>query len=75
MLFAVTTAKGLRFVGYVHGAGGSLAHLSGVEQAIRQATKGRELRIYEPIPGHVRMDVEGVCTYVDIRGAAAEVSL
>lgn len=75
--FTIVTKTGKVVTGVVHGSGGSIRHLQGLNFAIRQATKGRDSTIYEPKPGHAAVYPDynaagnGRMVAVDMRGATA----
>jgi hypothetical protein len=58
---------------HLHGAGGPM-NRQGIEREIRRATAGRDLLIYEPVPGHARAYVQTSLVdcnerIIDLRGA------
>lgn len=74
--FLITTAEGRRFIGPVHGSGGTIEGRDALKRLLvaqEQATAGEEIRaVYEPKPGHVLMHV-GACALSD--GVRTEVPL
>ena len=78
--FRITTKDGLVFFGQVHGCGGVIAaesdrqrerQLARLLAEIGVAGLGRNLRIFEPKPGHCRMYLDGSGEVVDVPLAGA----
>jgi hypothetical protein len=77
--YAIKLADGRVVVGAVHGAGGLIGcgpqNASRVRAAIKRATEGKSLNVYEPKFGHIAMYPSattadaGPVEYVDVRGA------
>lgn len=74
--YKLKLADGSEVVGAVHGAGGIVGHgphnAGRIQQAIRQANRGRETHLYEPKPGHCAMYLDDRFedqVVVDLRGA------